>query len=348
MTIAQLESQTFNASAAGPAPSLDRFMSTLTAYQSTSMLQAAIELDLFTIIGDGDNTVEKISGRIQGSERGVRMLCDCLVIAGFLTKSENRYGLTIDTHTFLDRNSRAYSGDASRFMASDLLIESFRNLASVVRSGRPIADTPFAEIEHPAWVEFARSMSTLMFLPAQQCAKLLATSSRTKILDVAAGHGIFGISIAQSNPQAEIVALDWPSVLTVANENAVKFGVRDRYTLLPGDALEIEFGSGYDVVLVPNLLHHWGRETIGHFLKKVRDSLVPGGRIAIIEFVPNDDRVSPPLAARFALNMLAMTKEGDAYTEAEYRAMLTEATFSHCESYPLLPTPMTAIVASRS
>lgn len=214
-------------------------------------------------------------------------------------------------------------------------------------SGHPVADKPFPEVEHPAWIEFARSMEALMALPAQLCPKLLDTSSKIKILDVAAGHGIYGISLAQRNPQAKVVALDWPSVLTVAEENAAKFGVRDRYSLLRGDALEVDFGGGYDVVLVPNLLHHWRQRTISNFLKKVHNSLAPGGRIAIVDFVPNDDRVSPLFAARFALNMLAITNEGDAYTGSEYRTMLKEAGFPDCDLYPLFPTFMTAIAAAR-
>jgi ubiquinone/menaquinone biosynthesis C-methylase UbiE len=67
-----------------------------------------------------------------------------------------------------------------------------------------------------------------------------------KVLDVAAGHGLFGIAIAQLNPRARIVALDFPSVLAVASENAVRCGVSDRYSLLPGNALQVDLGTGFD------------------------------------------------------------------------------------------------------
>ena len=114
------------------------------------------------------------------------------------------------------------------------------------------------------------------------------------MLDIAAGHGIFGIVIAQRNPQAEIVAVDWAGVLSVATENAAKMGVAARHKALPGDAFSADLGTGYDVALMTNFLHHFDAATCTTLLKKVAASLKPGGRIAVLEFVPNDDRVSPP------------------------------------------------------
>lgn len=347
MSVAQLEPQSPTHSLAGQSPSPEKFFSTITAYQSTAMLKAAIELDLFTAIGDGDSTAPDLARRVHGSERGVRMLCDALAAFGFLTKSESRYGLTLDSHVFLDRKSRAYIGDATRFLTSDVLISGFRDLAEVVRSGRPLADKPFPGTEHPIWIEFASSMSVISYLPAQEVAKLLKSNDKLRVLDVAAGHGMFGIAIAQSNPKAEVVAQDWPSVLPVASENAKRFGVSDRFRILPGDALEIEFGSGFNVIVVGNLLHHWPSDTIVRFLKKAHAALAPGGRLVEVEFAPNDDRASPPMAAQFVLPMLANTIDGDAYTVAEHRSMLQQAGFPACEAHRLLPTPQTAIIATK-
>ncbi len=89
------------------------------------------------------------------------------------------------------------------------------------------------------------------------------------MLDIAAGHGIFGITVAQRNPQAEVVAVDWPRVLTVATENAVALGVAARHTTIPGDAFTVDWGAGYDVALVTNFLHHFDVPTCTAFLKKV-------------------------------------------------------------------------------
>src|SRR5712692_11688954 len=100
-------------------------------------------------------------------------------------------------------------------------------------------------------------MAPMMMPAAQAIAALLDVAPGTpfRVLDVAAGHGVFGITIAQRNPRAEVVAVDWASVLAVAEENARSAGVQDRYRKLPGDAFKVDFGTGYDVALVTNFLH---------------------------------------------------------------------------------------------
>jgi ubiquinone/menaquinone biosynthesis C-methylase UbiE len=167
-----------------------------------------------------------------------------------------------------------------------------------------------------------------------------------KVLDVAAGHGLFGITIAQRNPKARIVALDFPSVLNVADENSRQSGVSHRYSLLPGNAHEVDLGAGFDVVLIPNFLHSWDRATNEFFLKKAYGAMAPKGRVIVVEFTPNEDRVSPRVPALFALTMLG-NNQGDAYTVREHCAMLTNAGFSNFQVHSLLPTPFTAIVASK-
>jgi 2-polyprenyl-3-methyl-5-hydroxy-6-metoxy-1,4-benzoquinol methylase len=331
-----------------PPPSPTKFFETMHMYQRTAALKAAIELDLFTAVGDGLKTVPELAERINAPERGIRALCDFLVIMGFLTKTENRYGLTADSAVFLDKKSPAYLGSATKFLGSPLVTESFKDLAALVRSGGPeTGQNGILAAEHPIWVDFARGMAPVVSMTAEQTEKLVRTDSAIKVLDIAAGHGLFGIAVARHNPKAKIVALDWPAVLTVAKENAVRSGVSDRHSLLPGNALEVSYGTGFDVVLVTNLLHQWDRPTIQAFLKKVYAALAPKGRVVVVEFVPNEDRVSPPLAASFVMNMFANTPGGDVYTALEYEGMLRSAGFSRCEVHSLLPTPQTAIIAAR-
>jgi hypothetical protein len=78
-----------------PSPAL--FFETLNAYQRTQCLKGAIELDLFTAIGEGAHTADAIAERCNASERGIRILSDFLVVNGFLTKENNSYDLTMDS-----------------------------------------------------------------------------------------------------------------------------------------------------------------------------------------------------------------------------------------------------------
>ena len=348
MTRAQVVGETISNQGLGRQPSPDKFFETMVAYQRTAALKAAIDLDLFTSIGEGKTTASALAKRVEGTDRAVRMLCDSLVVLGFLTKDGSSYGLTADSAVFLDKRSPAYVGSARKFLASPFVVDGFRDLAAVVRAGRPVSAEPFSEEDkHAAWAEFARNMAGLSYLVAQETARLLDPDAEIKVLDVAAGHGMFGIAIAQQNPGATIVALDWPSVLAVAEENARRFGVSQRYRLLPGDALEADLGAGFNAVVMPNVMHLWDRPTNIRFLKKVHAALAPNGRVIIVEFVPNDDRVSPAVPALFVLNMLANTTAGDVYTVSEHRAMLSEAGFPDCQFQPLPPTVHTAVIAIR-
>jgi len=346
MNTAQSELQKAAVQGEQAGPSVEKVFETMTAYQQTAALKAAIELDLFTAIGEGLNTASSLARKISGSERGVRIICDYLVVIGFLTKRNNLYGLTADSAVFLDKKSPAYAGSMKNFLASPLMMAGFKDLATVVRSGRPLTDQPFSGVEHPMWVEFARSMVPFIYRAAQETAKLLSCESEMKVLDVAAGHGLFGITIAQRNPKARIVALDFPSVLTVADENSRLAGLSHRYSLLPGDALEVDLGTGFDVVLIPNVLHGWDRATNEVVLKKAYRALAHKGRAIVVEFAPNEDRVSPRTPAMFALMMLGLN-QGDAYTVPEHWEMLSNAGFSNFQVHSLLPTPFTAIVASK-
>jgi ubiquinone/menaquinone biosynthesis C-methylase UbiE len=322
-------------------PSPERFFSTVNAYQATAAIKAAVELDLFTAIAEGNATATAIAERCQATERGARILSDFLVVMGFLTKQDGQYGLTPDSAVFLDKRSPAYLGGALEFLLDPMMLAGQNDIAGAVRKGgTTISEEGSVSPENPVWVKFARAMMPLMMPAAQGMAALVKTdpNRNVKLLDIAAGHGIFGISFAQVNPNLVVTALDWAAVLEVARENAQKFGVADRYQWLPGSAFEVEFGTDYDIVLLTNFLHHFDAETNEALLRKVHAALADGGQVVTLEFIPNDDRVSPPMHAGFALTMLASTAAGDAYTFAELQRMFSNAGFAGSELHELPPS----------
>jgi SAM-dependent methyltransferase len=329
-------------------PSPELFFRTAAAYQQTAALKGAVELDLFTVIGQGKRTAREIASVCKASERGVRVLCDYLCVLGFLTKEEQGYGLSPDSALFLNRHSPAYMGGTLAFLLSPHLTDNFTDVAALVRHGGTLQ--PQGAViapEHPAWVMFARAMIPMVALPAQVIARLAAGTSTepVKVLDVAAGHGTFGIEIAKLNPRATIVAQDWPNVLEVAKENAQAAGVADRYRTIPGSAFEVDFGGGYDLVLLTNFLHHFDAGTNEQLLGKVHAALKDGGRAVTLEFIPNPDRVSPPIPAMFALMMLGTTPKGDTYTFAELERLFMNAGFARSECHPLPDSPQCVVIS---
>jgi ubiquinone/menaquinone biosynthesis C-methylase UbiE len=329
-------------------PSPQLFFQTINAYQRTEALKAAIELEVFTAIGEGHNTAAEIAKRCDASERGTRILCDFLCIMGFLNKEENHYSLTQDSAIFLDKRSPAYMGGVTGFISTPELTDAFKNFAAIVRKGGTInSEGGTVSAENPIWVKFARAMAPMMAMPAQMLAKMIdpKADAKLKVLDIAAGHGLYGIEFAKNNSQAEVVALDWAPVLDVAVENAKLAGVSDRYSTLAGSAFDVDYGTGYDLVLLTNFLHHFDIPTNETLLRKVYAALNDGGRVATVEFVPNDDRITPPDAAAFSVTMLGGTEGGDAYTFAEFEKMFANAGFARSE-IQALPASIEQVVIS--
>jgi 2-polyprenyl-3-methyl-5-hydroxy-6-metoxy-1,4-benzoquinol methylase len=329
-----------------PTPAL--LFDTLNAHQRTEAIKAAIELGLFTRIAEGKVTAAQIAQACDASERGTRILCDFLVINGFLTKQNGSYALTQDSAVFLDQHSPAYMGGVIDFILSPAVVDNFKQLTAAVKKGGTAAaeETPL-EPHHPMWVKFARAMAPMMAMPAQQLAPLVDpdANQKLKILDIAAGHGLYGLAFAKRNPNAEVVAVDWPNVLEVAKENAQAAGVADRYHTKAGSAFDVDYGTGYDLVLLTNFLHHFDVPTCENLLRKVRAALKDGGRAVTLEFIPNADRVTPPQAAAFSIMMLGMTPAGDAYTFAELENMFRNTGFARSEMFELPPTIQRVVIS---
>jgi hypothetical protein len=332
----------------GPSPAL--FLDTVNAYQRTEALRAALDLDLFTHLAAGRRTVAEVAAACGAAPRGVRILADYLTVLGFLRKDDNRYDLTPDAAAFLDRASPAYLGGAVEFLLAPELRDAFRALpAAIRRGGTAVSAEGTVFHDNPVWVAFARAMGPLMRLPAELLAGLAGgdPGRPLRVLDVAAGHGLFGIAVARRYLRARVTALDWANVLTVAGENARKEGVADRLTPLPGSAFDVDWGGPYDVVLLTNFLHHFDLPTCETLARRAHAALVPGGRALTLEFVPDPGRVTPPAAAAFALTMLATTAAGDAHTFADYERVFAGAGFVRSEFHPLLPTTQQAVVSHK-
>jgi 2-polyprenyl-3-methyl-5-hydroxy-6-metoxy-1,4-benzoquinol methylase len=328
-------------------PSPEHFFQLANAYQGTAALKAAVELEIFTAVAEGRRDAESIAERCGASERGARILCDYLVVAGLLTKEGGAYGLTGDSAVFLDRRSPAYMGGSLEFLLAPTLTSNFEDLAGVVRRGGTLSDEGgTVAAENPLWVKFARAMVPMAAPVADALPPLAgAGTGRQKVLDIAAGHGLYGLAFARHNPSARVVALDWPAVLEVAKENAQAAGVAERFSAIEGDAFTAEYGEGYDVILLTNFLHHFDPPTCEQLLRKVRAALAPEGVALTLEFVPNEDRVTPPVSAAFSLMMLAGTNGGDAYTYPELERMFANAGFTSSEAHPLPASPQQAIVS---
>lgn len=315
---------------------LDEFI----AYERTFTLRTAIELDLFTRIGAGVNTIPALARATGASARGLRMLCDNLAVNQHLAKEGNRYRLSLNSRVYLSRESPACFGSTIRFLASDTYVKAFSELLRSVKRGR-------GRSSQTNWPDYARLMSPLAEHVAGFVAETMATDlgGPVRVLDVGAGHGLYGLAIAARNPEAEVYALDAAAVLRVAAGNARRAGAGKRFHPIPGNAFRTRFGGPYDAVITANIAHHLEPDANIRLFRKCRAALKPKGKLVLLDFVVNDDRISPRVEAGFALHLFA-TGSCDVYTLAEYQHMLRAAGFGRIRRGKPAPYGRWMIVAS--
>ncbi|HEV3334362.1 MAG TPA: methyltransferase [Bryobacteraceae bacterium] len=314
-----------------PAVTPERILQMMWGYAPPMILATATKLGLFDALDQGPQTAAEVARRTKTSERGVRPVLNALVGLQFLGKSgKDQYKLTPEAAAFLVSSKPGYLGAVVQQVGREL-IPQWLALPDTVQSGRPARG-----VNQEEGAKFFESLVVGLFPlnlpPAQALGKALNVASAAKplkILDIAAGSGVWGIGIAQNAPGSSVTAVDWPNVLEVTKRYAAEQGLAERFSYIDGDMNTVDFGTGYDLAVLGHILHSDGEKNSRALLKKVAKALVPGGTIAIAEYLVNEDRTGPPMGLFFAINMLVNTDAGDTYSFEEIRQWLAEAGFTN-------------------
>jgi ubiquinone/menaquinone biosynthesis C-methylase UbiE len=310
-------------------------------------LAAAVQLDIFSPLADGPRDAAAVATTLGASPRGVRMLLDAMAAVRLLDKSGGRYALTPLARAHLLRASPDYVG---ALLETDEMWNAWAGLPGAVRAGRPVMAVDREERAAEFFPVLIRSLHVMNRAPARELAAALATRGGTA-LDVACGSAVWSIACAEADPALRVVANDFPRVLDETRRYVARHGLGERYDYLAGNLRTVDFGSErYDLALLGHIVHGEGERSSRDLFKRLHRALRPGGRIAVIDFVPDEDRAGPPPAVLFALNMLVHTEEGDTFTLSEYTSWLTEAGFREVKPIDISTGPVrtaTAVVAVR-
>ncbi len=329
-------------------PSPERINGFAFAFASPLMLEAAVELGVFDLLDKGPAALPELVAKTQASPRGLRMLLDGLVGLDLLRKDQGRYALTAESNAFLVSGKPGYQGEIFRHV-SNRLMKHWLELPHAVRTGQPAASVNREEFGGEFFRQFVEALFPRNYPAARRLGEALSvstTSQSRRVLDLAAGSGVWSIALAEQSTQVHVTAVDWPEVIPVTQDVVQRHGFIDRYQFVAGDLLEVDFGAGYQVATLGHILHSEGEDRSRRLLAKVYDALAPGGVIAIAEMVPNDDRTGPAHALLFALNMLVHTDQGDTFTFREISQWLTAAGFKNIRQLEV-PAPSPLILADR-
>lgn len=298
-------------------------------YAPPLIIEAAVKHGLFDSLSASPKTAPQLAKESGASVRGVTAICNALVGLRLLGRARDRYTLTPESAAFLVSQSPGYHGEFFRHVSTQLM-PNWLSLSQTVRTGKPATQVNSQKKGAAFFAKFVESLFPLSYAAANVLGQHLGVpkaKNTVRVLDLAAGSGVWGIALAKQSPHVHVSAVDWPTVLTVTKKIARRHGVGKRVTGIPGDLLKAPFGKNHQVATLGHILHSEGPARSRKLLKKTFDALAPGGTIAIMEFLVNHERTDPPVGLLFAVNMLINTENGDTFSFEEISEWLREAGF---------------------
>lgn len=310
-------------------PSARRILDIASGYEPALILEAAVRLGVFDVLDDRPMPVEAVVERTQTSLRGMRILLNALVALHLLDRYGDLYALTDESAAYLVSSSPRYQGHMCKHVSRHLLPRWMR-LTEAVQTGRPVRAVNEPDDGGPYFRTFVEDIFPMSYDAARDLARELRVaeaSAPVRVLDLAAGSGVWGVALAEASPHVTVTAIDWPAVLPVTRKVAQRHGVAERVRFVEGNLLDADFGCGNHIATLGHIIHSEGEARSRQLLRKTFDALVAGGTIVIAEFIANEDRTGPPDAMIFAVTMLVGTDAGDTFTFGEMSEWLRAAGF---------------------
>jgi (2Fe-2S) ferredoxin/predicted O-methyltransferase YrrM len=302
----------------------DDLAQTIRGFQDSRALLTAIELDAFTAVADGASAGQT-AAKMGTDPRATGMLLNALAALGLLSKHNGTFHNTPVSARYFVAGSPDDSRAATMHTAN--LWRRWSTLTDCVREGTAVTRREPREVDDRWTRPFIAAMHRNARERAPHVVRAVGTVGVRRMLDVGGGSGAYSIAFAQACAELHAEVLDRPEVLDIAQGHIDRAGLAGRVTTRVGDLRTDAFGAGFDLVLVSAICHMLGPEENSDLLRRCRHALAPDGRVVIQDFILEEDKTAPKMAALFSLNMLVGTEGGASYNESEYAEWLGEAGF---------------------
>jgi len=315
---------------------LQRLQQISRGYWESSILFAGVKSGVFNILSSGFKSTGNISKTLKVDERATEILLNALAALGFVIKRGNQYRNHPSTSRYLVEGKKDYRGNT--LLHSLDMWNAWGSLSEVLYSGIPATDlvkklgADREGVEH-----FICAMDEHAQEPSEKIACLVRPKSVRKFLDVGGGPGTYCLALLKRNPEISATIVDLPLPLQIAKRLVRERGLMRSLQFIEGDFLKVDFGEGYDLVLMSQIFHSNSPEECVLLVNKGYRALRKGGRLVVHEFILNEDKVSPPAAAIFAVNMLVNTQKGRTYTAGEITSWMEGANFKAIRCYDVTP-----------
>jgi len=309
-----------------------QLMQLANAHSESRILLAANDLDVFTVIGTGGRAGGEIAKRCKADPEGMCLFLDALVGLGLLSLRGGSYRNTPLGRRYLDRRSPTSISNLLWLLGHHW--HDWTTLPHALRKGRP-GRAPVTRSP-----EFRRRFSLAMHershvLAAPTVATIRLSPRARHFLDLGGGPGSYAIALAKRYPRLEGVVLD--QTVTVTRQLILQEGLGARLKARAGNIFKADLGTGYDAVLVSNVIHVFNEKETTQLLRRVRDALRPGGKVFIVEFFLDDSRTRPPKSSVFSLMMYLFTATGRCYSWSETEGLLARLGFGRFKRHTVTP-----------
>ena len=320
-------------------------------FANSQILDASIEYDFFTLIHQGFQSADEIAREAGTDGRATRIVLDTLPALGLLEKRGGKYFLTPTAAAFLVQGKPSYIGDFRHVALA--LWDGMAHLKESLKTGKPLSrlDTS-AELQ--VWEKLVLGIIVIAEPAAKALCDVLKIGVERKglkVLDIAGGSSIFGMTIVARDPSAQVTQLDWPNVNAVAKKANRGRGLEGKIRFIDGEHHSVAIETNhYELVIASNFCRFESPKGNQELFQKAYAALKPGGSLVVNDFLPNEERTGPTFALRFSVYTLTHTPEGECWTLSQYSDWLKAVGFSSIETHSDIPKTLpgtTLIVANK-
>jgi SAM-dependent methyltransferase len=318
----------------------------LHGYQRACVLMTANKLGIFdelvSPVGAKD-VANKLNLSLKGTER----LLNGLTALGMVIKENQTFHLSEGWQEYLTKDGARSMQQWINLSAN--LSPIWLDLAQFIRSGKMVKSIMEVLGNQPEEMRaFIDAMHDKGLKATWMLARELPIGDARNMLDVGGGPGTYALEWAKLHNHLHATIFDIPPVLGVARDYIQRYGMEDRINTKPGDFTRDDFGDGYDLILLANVIHMYGEDVGQNLIRKTYQSLEPGGRVVIHGFCTDQEETAPVEDALFNLNMGLLTESGKAHPVKEKMQWLEGEGFSEIRYFRVDAVPTGVITAVKS
>ncbi len=336
-----LERTAFYALNLGPAPLLDIWGAL--GFQTVA---TAVRLGIFEALKDGPRTPISLAKSLELNPHGVKLLLETLETLGYTRLQGEAFANSPMTAKWLTSASEADFSPYFTFWETVIPVL-WGRLDESLRTGHaPVNLYEWIESQPETSAAFQRAMIAIAHLIKVEAADKLKFLSETKrLLDVGGGHGEYAVAMCQKYPQLQAVLFDSPQALATGREHVTATGLDSRITFHEGNFLAEELGTGFDTVLLFNIIHGFDGAQNTDLFRKAKRALNPGGRVVILEQLEEKlpSQAYNTIGKLLSLNYFHLLN-GRVYAYKEIAHWLKEAGFLEVRRINLMQVPGNALI----